>query len=188
MRIQHEVLKDKRAEYGEQVVKSLAKRLTGRYGKGYSRNNLYRNVSFYNSFPSIFHLMKGQSGIVPSVTGQSEIVPSVTGLFTETDLFSLLQPSRPLRLSWTHYSIILQESSKEARDWYEQEATREMWSTRTLQRNVSSQYYHRLLRSQNKEVVQSEMRELTAPLQDKLRREIEQQKEFFRLQQKERGL
>ena len=79
MRIQHEVLKDKRAEYGEQVVKSLAKRLTGRYGKGYSRNNLYRNVSFYNSFPNIFHFVTGQSGIVPSVTGQSEKIPSLTG-------------------------------------------------------------------------------------------------------------
>ena len=43
-----------------------------------------------------------------------------------------------------------------------------MWSTRTLQRNVSSQYYHRLLRSENKEVVHSEMQRLTAPLQDKL--------------------
>ena len=39
MRIQLEVLKDKRAEYGEQVVKSLAKELTRRFGSGYSRNN-----------------------------------------------------------------------------------------------------------------------------------------------------
>ena len=59
-------------------------------------------------------------------------------------------------------------NSKEARDWYEQEAVREMWSTRTLQRNVSSQYYHRLLQSQNKDAVRGEMKQLTAPLQDKL--------------------
>ena len=32
--------------------------------------------------------------------------------------------------------IILQENNKEARDWYEQEAAREMWGTRTLQRNA----------------------------------------------------
>ena len=64
--------------------------------------------------------------------------------------------------------IILQENNKEARDWYEQEAAREMWGTRTLQRNVSSQYYHRLLQSQNKEAVRGEMKQLTAPLQDKL--------------------
>ena len=79
-----------------------------------------------------------------------------------------LTAKSPIRLSWTHYSIILQENSKEARDWYEQEASREMWSTRTLQRNVSSQYYHRLLQSQKKETVRDEMKRLTAPLQDKL--------------------
>ena len=79
-----------------------------------------------------------------------------------------MRSQSPLKLSWTHYRIILQESSKEARDWYEQEAAREMWSTRTLQRNVSSQYYHRILKSQNKESVHKEMQTLTAPLQDKL--------------------
>ena len=45
---------------------------------------------------------------------------------------------------------------------------REMWSTRTLQRNVSSQYYHRLLQSQDKALVHDEMKEQTKPLQDKL--------------------
>ena len=79
-----------------------------------------------------------------------------------------LRAQSPIRLSWTHYRIILQESNKEARDWYEQEAAREMWGTRTLQRNVSSQYYHRLLQSQNKDAVRGEMKQLTAPLQDKL--------------------
>ena len=74
----------------------------------------------------------------------------------------------PIRLSWTHYRIILQENSKEARDWYEREAAREMWGTRTLQRNVSSQYYHRLLKSQNKALVHDEMVRLTSPLQDRL--------------------
>ena len=86
---------------------------------------------------------------------------------SENILQSVIAKS-PIRLSWTHYRIILQESNKEARDWYEQEAAREMWGTRTLQRNVSSQYYHRLLQSQNKDAVRGEMKQLTAPLQDKL--------------------
>lgn len=168
MRIQHEVLKDKRAEYGEQVVKNLSRRLIERYGKGFSRNNLYRNISFYKFHPDIFHAVSGKFEIVPSVTGQSEKVPSVMGLFLDSDIYSQLTATRPIKLSWTHYSIILQENNKEARDWYEQEATREMWGTRTLQRNVSSQYYHRLLQSQNKDAVRGEMKQLTAPLQDKL--------------------
>lgn len=84
------------------------------------------------------------------------------------NILNSLRSKSSIRLNWTHYRIILQEKNKEARDWYEQEAVREMWSTRTLQRNVSSQYYHRLLQSQNKEAVRGEMKQLTAPLQDKL--------------------
>ena len=70
--------------------------------------------------------------------------------------------SRQFRvLSWTHYRILLQISDSEARQWYEQEAIRETWSVRTLQRNISSQYYYRLLKSQVKEDVICEMKEKT---------------------------
>ena len=41
LRIQLEVLKDKRAEYGKQVVKLLAAFLTKRYGEGFTKTNLY---------------------------------------------------------------------------------------------------------------------------------------------------
>jgi len=51
-------------------------------------------------------------------------------------------------LSWTHYRILLQVKDKKARDWYEKEAIHQTWSVRTLQRNISSQYYYRLLNSQ----------------------------------------
>lgn len=162
MRIQHEVLKDKRAEYGQQVIKSLAKALSQRYGEGFTKTNLYNYVSFYQSWPKFFHAASGklkndsEDDIFHAMSGENE------------NLISTLCPLYPIRLTWTHYRIILQESSAEARAWYENEAANEMWSTRTLQRNVSSQYYHRLLQSQNKEVVRDEMKALTAPLQDKL--------------------
>ena len=64
-------------------------------------------------------------------------------------------------LSWTHYRILIQVDDKSARKWYEQEAIRETWSVRTLQRNISSQYYYRLLKSQVKEDVICEMKEKT---------------------------
>ncbi|MBR2051554.1 MAG: DUF1016 family protein [Bacteroidales bacterium] len=168
MRIQHEVLKDKRAEYGEQVIKKLAKDLSEKYGSGYSRNNLYRYISFYKSFGGIFEMKSEGLEIVPSVMGQSQIVPSLMGLSYETNLYDLIKPIKPIRLSWTHYSIILQESDAGARIWYENEAANEMWSTRTLQRNISSQYYHRLLKSQNQDVVREEMKRKTVSMQDKL--------------------
>ena len=173
MRIQHEVLKDKRAEYGEKVVANLANALVKRYGRGFSMRNLYNFIAFYQSHPNIFHAENGKSGIIlQSLTAksqtddQSNILQSLTA--KSENIVNALCAQSPFKLTWTHYSIILQENSKEARDWYELEAAREMWSTRTLQRNVSSQYYHRLLRSQNKEAVHNEMQKLTAPLQDKL--------------------
>ena len=163
-RIQHEVLKDKRAEYGEQVVNNLSKSLTEKYGRGFKKSNLYLFISFYQEHPDFFQSVTGK---LLKITFD-EIFQSVTGKSGEFDIYRILKPVRPLKLEWTHYSIIQQENNPDARAWYEQEAAREMWGTRTLQRNVSSQYYHRLLQSQKKEAVRDEMKKLTAPLQDKL--------------------
>lgn len=81
---------------------------------------------------------------------------------------SLRQQSGTI-LSWTHYRILLQVEDKKARDWYEKEAAEQTWSVRTLQRNISSQYYYRMLQTQKKELVENEMKELTAEFQnDKL--------------------
>ena len=75
-------------------------------------------------------------------------------------------------LSWSHYRILLQVEDKEARDWYEKEAAEQTWSVRTLQRNISSQYYYRMLGTQKKELVESEMKELTAPYQNGLEKDM----------------
>lgn len=94
--------------------------------------------------------------------------------FTKTNLYSFYSfyktfpeifhsvsgKSAPL-LSWTHYRALLQVHDTEAREWYAKEAAEQTWSVRTLQRNISSQYYYRLLKSQNKELVESEMKILT---------------------------
>jgi len=162
MRIRHEVLKNKRAEYGEQVVKNLAKSLAEKFGKGFQQANLYHFLAFYNYHPDIFYAVSRKSD-----DGEEQNIFHAVSRKSENILQSLRAKS-PIRLTWTHYLIILQEPSTEAREWYEQEAACEMWSTRTLQRNVSSQYYHRLLQSQDKEVVRKEMKQLTTPLQDKL--------------------
>lgn len=72
-------------------------------------------------------------------------------------------------LSWSHYKRIMQVDNTEARAWYLKEAAEQMWSYRTLDRNVGSQYYERLLLSHNKERVETEMKSLTRPFEhDKL--------------------
>ncbi len=69
-------------------------------------------------------------------------------------------------LSWSHYRVLIQVEDKVARDWYANEAVNESWSVRTLQRNVSSQYYYRLMKTQKKELVHSEMKSLTYDYQN----------------------
>ena len=70
-----------------------------------------------------------------------------------------------VKLSWTHYRVLLQVKDNIARGWYENEALRETWSVKALQRNISSQYYYRILQSQIKEPVIKEMRQLTEAYQ-----------------------
>ncbi|MDE6670093.1 MAG: PDDEXK nuclease domain-containing protein [Muribaculaceae bacterium] len=129
-----------RAVYGANIIVKLSKRLTARFGKGFSRRDLYNYLCFYKLYINLF---SSKDGIVYSLSTQFHIL-----------------------LSWTHYRTLLQELNKDAREWYEREAGEHNWSTRTLQRNISSQYYFRLLASQRKDLVEKEMLELTAPLQD----------------------
>lgn len=86
------------------------------------------------------------------------------------EIFHAASGKFDIRLSWTHYRVLLQVNDPKVRDWYLNEAAAQTWSVRTLQRNISSQYYHRLLQSQNKDLVEKEMLQLTAPTQvpDKL--------------------
>ncbi|MFQ8805784.1 MAG: PDDEXK nuclease domain-containing protein [Alistipes indistinctus] len=51
-------------------------------------------------------------------------------------------------LSWSHIRLLVHVEDKDARQWYLQEATEEMWSVRTLERNITTQYYGRRLAAQ----------------------------------------
>jgi predicted nuclease of restriction endonuclease-like (RecB) superfamily len=48
--LKEEILKDKRATYGKEVVKKISEKLTLEYGRGYSRSNLERMMKLYTFF------------------------------------------------------------------------------------------------------------------------------------------
>lgn len=58
--------------------------------------------------------------------------------------------TRVPNLTWSHVRLIISNPHPEARNWYIQETSREMWSVRTLKRNIETQYYERLLDSQRR--------------------------------------
>ncbi|MDE6629937.1 MAG: PDDEXK nuclease domain-containing protein [Bacteroidales bacterium] len=51
-------------------------------------------------------------------------------------------------LTWTHIRRLLSVTDPTARLWYLSQASKDMWSTTTLDRNISSQYYERRLSEQ----------------------------------------
>ena len=63
-------------------------------------------------------------------------------------------------LTWTHYRSLLRVEDEFARNWYLEEAIKENWSSRQLDRQISTQYYERLLCSKEIEPVKEEAREI----------------------------
>ena len=60
------------------------------------------------------------------------------------------------QLSWSHFQRVLRVNDENARIYYLTEAAQNTWSIRTLDRNISTLYYQRLLSSQNKETIEKE--------------------------------
>ena len=71
------------------------------------------------------------------------------------------------KLTWSHFQKVLRVSDKKARIFYLTEAAENMWSVRTLDRNISTLYYNRIVASIDKKIVENEMKEKTKKLQAK---------------------
>ena len=68
------------------------------------------------------------------------------------------------QLTWTHYRLLLSVENERARQWYMDEAIASAWSSRQLERQISTLYYERILASKEQTPVRDEAVELTAPL------------------------
>ena len=71
------------------------------------------------------------------------------------------------KLTWSHFQKVLRVSDEKARIFYLTEAAENMWSVRTLDRNISTLYYNRIVASIDKKTVEDEMKEKTKKLQAK---------------------
>jgi predicted nuclease of restriction endonuclease-like (RecB) superfamily len=88
--------------------------------------------------------------------------------FDETNLrkmrqFSQVFPIRDalrLELSWTHYRLLMRIDNEPRREFYLKECAGSNWSSRQLERQITSFYYERLLSTQkeDKESVKDEIR------------------------------
>lgn len=146
-----------RAQYGKHIVELASEALTAEFGKGYSVVNIKSFRKFYLTFNN---LLIGQTASAQSVNDLTIKGQSVSA---ELELAKML----PSNLSWSHYERLMRIKNEDERDWYMREAAEESWSVRTLNRNIGSQYYYRLLQtpeSKRGEVI-DEMQRLTADYQ-----------------------
>ena len=150
-----------RAEYGAHVIKIASDALTEEFGSGYSETNIRNFRTFYLTFNDL------QIQQTPSAKSQMPIQQTLSDELEPT--CKPIGQTLPARLSWSHYERLMRVDDEVARKWYMREASEQMWSVRTLNRNINTQYYERLLMSQIKEPVIQEMQEKTAEFQhDKL--------------------
>ena len=146
MIIEEEQHGKERAEYGKALIRTLSERLTAEFGAGFGASNLAYFRQFYLSFP-IFHAVRGKSEDTKTAEDQAAIRDALRG-----------------ELRWTHYRSLMRVEKPEAREWYMNEAADQNWSTRALDRQISSLYYERMLMSRDEAPVVDEMREKTSPL------------------------
>ncbi len=156
-----------RAEYGKRIIELASEALTAEYGKGYSLTQIKNFKKFYLMFRSLDiqqALLAESMRIRQTLSDQSSVLILPKGQ-TPSDQFEI-RYNIP-NLSWSHYERLLRVKDDHERDWYMREAVGENWSVRTLDRNIGSQYYHRLLHtpeSKRGEVI-DEMQRLTADYQ-----------------------
>ena len=125
--VEHEQEGKERAEYGKALLKELSGRLSGEFGKGFDVTNLRKMRQFYLLFSKRDAMSPDSMEIGKTHSLRGE-------------------------LSWTHYRLMLRVENDKAREWYMNEATDQNWSTRQLDRQISTLYYERLLASREKEL------------------------------------
>lgn len=138
-----------RAGYGEALLRSISQSMTRQYGRGFSVDSLENMRKFYLAY-------------------RDRITETAFRLFTvektETAFRNLVQDA-DFTVPWSHYLKLIQVKDLQIRLWYEREAALEGWDVRTLQRNISTQYFERLLISKDRDPVVDEMHKLTADYQ-----------------------
>ena len=140
-----------RAAYGKRLIEELSRRLTERYGKGFSVPNLRNFRQFYMTFQNRMPEIHYPAG--SELTSDQKRYPVGDELAT-TGKMQREEDGAPKsfhpNLGWSHYRALMRVEKTDARDFYETEAASNCWTKRQLERQIHSFYYERLLKSRDK--------------------------------------
>jgi predicted nuclease of restriction endonuclease-like (RecB) superfamily len=142
-----------RAAYGDTLIERLAKDLSRRFGRGFSRQNLWQMRAFYRAWPTriVCQALSGKSfpyEILQTASGECSGTAGARPLLgTTTDPSAL---ARVFPLPWSAYVLLLSVKNPVARRFYETEVLRCGWSVRQLDRQINTRFYERTALSRNK--------------------------------------
>ena len=154
-----------RAEYGKHVIEIASAALTEEFGKGFS----YTNIANYKRFYLTFNNLQILQTVSEEFNNPIQQTPPAKSSAPHKEDKAESAQSELRFLPWSHYERLIRVEDKQAREWYAKEAFNEGWSYRTLNRNINTLYYERLLMSKKKQPVVNEMQDKTkAYQQDKL--------------------
>ena len=141
-----------RAAYGEALVKRLANDLSVRFGRGFSKRNLWQMRAFHLAWP-FQQIVQTPSALLPEPpirqTLSGESLPAKISE-TVSRIFDLPALAQAFPLPWSAYVQLLSVKDTQERTFYEAEALRGGWSVRQLARQIGTQFYTRALLSKNK--------------------------------------
>ena len=140
--VEFEQAGEERAEYRAALIERLASDLTKRFGRGFSRQNIWQMRLFYQTYPP--------QRILQTPSGESELIPSSPRPETASAESSLADITSRFPLPWSAYVRLLSVKNLRARQFYETEALRGGWSVRQIDRQIDSQFYERTALSKNK--------------------------------------
>ncbi|MCX5687794.1 MAG: DUF1016 N-terminal domain-containing protein [Candidatus Omnitrophica bacterium] len=61
--VKEKIIRNKRAKYGEQIIKSISSQLTKNYGTGFSSQNIWHMVKFYEVYPILSAAQRELEGL-----------------------------------------------------------------------------------------------------------------------------
>ncbi len=146
----HEQGGSSRAAYGEELIVSLARDLSARFGRGFGLSQLKMIRQFYLNYQDP---QKSQSAIGQFKPSRPESLADAGALKSQSPIglsHTLRTLVEAFPLPWTHYARLLRLRNNHARRFYEIEALRGGWTARQLDRQINTQFYERTALSRNK--------------------------------------
>jgi predicted nuclease of restriction endonuclease-like (RecB) superfamily len=144
--VEHEQQGNRRAEYGERILKDLSHRLTKELGRGFSTTNLkYMRLFYLEYCDSAPQIPQTPSAQLPAkLLTETPIGQTLSDLFTSR-----------FTLSWSHYIFLMNIDNRDERRFYEIESGQNQWSLSELKRQFNSGIYERLALSRDKNGVKT---------------------------------